>query len=231
MPRVPGPPYLPLYLGQVVRNDDPLGMGRVEVICPAVMGDLTLDWAVPLSGLGAGPSVGVVAIPPVGALVGILFLVGDENFPYYLPGWWPNPKGNSEIPTPPATTKSTTPLAQAQKAGDPNNKLWETEKWRLWFRDKVGEQRVRIESKDDSDQFIEIDGNTGDITIAVKTAKQLLLGDINASEQLILGNAFATIYNSHTHTYIPGALPPVQSGPPSAPITVAQLSSKVKAAT
>jgi len=230
--------YFGLHMGRVVDNADPDNMGRVKALVPSIGGEVDFFWAFPLGTAGGGKQgQGLIAVPEVESIVGVMFLNGDENLPCYLGGWWPAPDRISQAPAPPATTSDTsrTPIG-AQDAANPENRVWETRKWRLWFRDAAGEQRVRIESKDDASQFIEIDGNTGDITISVSTSKQLLLGDTSATEQLILGNAFATIYNAHVHPAgalldsLGGAVTGLTAAP-TVGIATAQLSSKVKAAT
>ena len=224
------------YLGVVKDNVDPEGFGRVESICPAICGRIPMFWAQPLSSLGGGiQKRGLVAIPPIGAMVVIVFLNGDENFPMYLPGWNPTIDGESNLPMQPDTADSTTPLS-GQKPGDPDNTVWETKKWRILIRDENGTQRLRMQSKDNLKQFIEIDGKTGDITLNVDIAKQLLLGDFSATELAVLGTAFQTLYNAHSHasgTLLDSLAGPVTgvTGPPVVPMAAAQLSTKVKVAT
>jgi hypothetical protein len=75
------------YRGKVENNLDPMQMGRVQVSCPAVLGDGTLSWAMPCAPF-AGPSVGFFAVPPVGANVWVEFEAGDTEFPIWSGGFW-----------------------------------------------------------------------------------------------------------------------------------------------
>ena len=75
------------YRGKVEVNLDPLGLGRVQVSVPDVMGDGTLGWAMPCLP-GAGPGVGIFAIPPVGANVWVEFERGLPDFPIWCGGFW-----------------------------------------------------------------------------------------------------------------------------------------------
>ena len=91
------------YRGKVEVNLDPLGLGRLQVSVADVMGDGTLAWAMPCLP-GAGPGVGIFAIPPVGANVWVEFERGDPNYPVWCGGFWnlgdtPAPLG----PTQPVT--------------------------------------------------------------------------------------------------------------------------------
>lgn len=66
----PAPSPLTLTLGQVVDVDDPERRARVKVALSA-LGDLATEW-VPVLCPGAGPDIGIVALPDVGARVAIL---------------------------------------------------------------------------------------------------------------------------------------------------------------
>jgi Type VI secretion system/phage-baseplate injector OB domain len=90
------------YRGKVENNLDPQQQGRVQVSCPAVLGDATLAWALPCAP-GAGNGVGLFLIPPNGANVWVEFEGGDPDYPIYSGGFW----GLGEAPALPAlaTTK------------------------------------------------------------------------------------------------------------------------------
>lgn len=235
------PRFFGLYCGCVFDNRDPKGMGRIQPIVPAVNATVPLDWAFPFGTAGGGAAGhGIQAIPPIGAMVCVFFDAGDDRAPFYLGGWWTAPDGQSKALAPPATTvaNSRTPIGD-QEPGDPDNRIWETPKWRLWFRDKPGEQRIRIESKDEATQFIEIDGVTGDVTIGVKAGTKLLLGDTSAAQAAVLGDLFRTLFNAHTHgagtladpVPDPGHAITGVTGAPITPMTAAQLSTKVAVGT
>jgi len=63
------------YRSKVVNNIDPLMLGRLVVLAPAIS-DLPLSWAIPCV-LYAGKDVGFFALPPLGANVWVEFTVGD----------------------------------------------------------------------------------------------------------------------------------------------------------
>lgn len=90
------------YRGIVENNIDPQMMGRVQVSCPAVLGDGSLSWAMPCAPY-AGNGVGMFFIPPNGANVWVEFEAGDPDYPIYAGGFW----GLGEAPAVPGipTTK------------------------------------------------------------------------------------------------------------------------------
>ena len=99
--------YFGKYRGKVLDNLDPLMMGRIMPDVPAVPGAL-LNWAMPCVPY-AGPGVGFLALPPIGASVWIEFEGGDPACPIWVGGFW----GSSEqMPTAPAF---------------PERKIWKTD--------------------------------------------------------------------------------------------------------
>ena len=89
--------YYGKYRGTVANNVDPLLQGRVQVICPAVLGGGQLNWAMP-SAPYAGQSVGFFAVPPVGANIWVEFEGGDPDSPIWSGCFW----GAGEAPASPA---------------------------------------------------------------------------------------------------------------------------------
>lgn len=85
------------YRGKVENNVDPLQQGRVQVSVPAVLGDVTLAWAMPSSPFG-GSGVGLFTVPPVGANVWVEFEGGDPDYPILGGCFW----GVGEVPALPA---------------------------------------------------------------------------------------------------------------------------------
>jgi hypothetical protein len=75
------------YRGKVVANDDPNKLGRVRAVCPVVLGDTTLNWALPSTPY-AGPGLGFFAVPPVGADVWMEFEGGDVDVPIWAGCFW-----------------------------------------------------------------------------------------------------------------------------------------------
>jgi hypothetical protein len=94
--------YFGKYRGTVANNIDPQQQGRVQVQCPAVLGDGRLSWAMPCVPY-AGSSVGLFVVPPVGANVWVEFEAGDPDYPILAGCFW----GVGETPALPAlpTTK------------------------------------------------------------------------------------------------------------------------------
>lgn len=92
-----GKPYFGKYRGKVENNIDPLQQGRVQVSCPAVLGEGRMSWAMP-SVPYAGSGVGFFAIPPAGANIWVEFEGGDPDFPIWGGCFW----GPGEAPAMPA---------------------------------------------------------------------------------------------------------------------------------
>lgn len=210
-----GPTYPYLYVGLVHSVDDPRKLGRVEVVVPSVAGNAPLGFALPLTAIGGGSKdgLGLFSVPPVGATVGVMFENGDIHAPFYLPGWFPGPGGQSAAPP-----------GQGGTAGDPNVVVWQTPKFTITM--DATNSLLRIQSRDDAGLYIELDGLSGKMTLNTSAVRDVLLGDVGATELAILGNTFLAFFNAHTHPET-GAV----TGTPSVPMTVAQLSSKVKVAT
>lgn len=81
------PTFYGKYRGTVEVNFDPLGLGRVQVSVPDVLGDETMAWAMPCLP-GAGPGVGLFTIPPEKANVWVEFERGDPDYPIWSGGFW-----------------------------------------------------------------------------------------------------------------------------------------------
>lgn len=91
------PRYYGKYRGTVENNIDPLMQGRVQVSCPAVLGDGTNSWAMPCVPY-AGDGVGLFLVPPTGANVWVEFEAGDPDKPILGGCFW----GVGEAPATPA---------------------------------------------------------------------------------------------------------------------------------
>jgi hypothetical protein len=85
------------YRGKVENNLDPLQQGRLQVSCPAVLGDGSLSWAMPCVPF-AGPGVGLFLIPPLEANVWVEFEGGNVDYPIWSGCFW----GLGEVPATPA---------------------------------------------------------------------------------------------------------------------------------
>ena len=84
-PPKPAAPLFGLYRGVVVANLDPEGRGRLSVTCLEV--SMVPSWAMPCMPL-AGPGMGAVFVPPVGAGVWLQFEAGDPDKPVWVGGYW-----------------------------------------------------------------------------------------------------------------------------------------------
>lgn len=84
------------YRGKVIDPVDPLQLGRITALVPAIS-EMPLNWAMPATPY-AGAGVGFFAIPPVGANVWIEFEGGDANYPIWSGCFW----GEGEVPAEPA---------------------------------------------------------------------------------------------------------------------------------
>jgi hypothetical protein len=90
--------YFGKYRGKVAANADPTMLGRLQVTCPAVLGDGRMSWAMPCVPY-AGPGVGLFVLPPLGANVWVEFEGGDPDYPIWAGCFW----GEGEMPVTPAT--------------------------------------------------------------------------------------------------------------------------------
>lgn len=85
------------YRGKVEDNADPLGLGRLQVSVPSVLGDASRSWAMPCVPY-AGAGVGFFVLPPVGANVWVEFEGGETDFPIWAGCFW----SEGEVPAEPA---------------------------------------------------------------------------------------------------------------------------------
>lgn len=144
------PRQLAFYHGVVTANADPYKLGRVRVRIPGMIDDQS-GWAFPL-GLARGNGVGFFSVPQVGAEVGVWFKHGDEDHPFYVPGWW-------LLEQQPDTIKG----LSADEAPDVH--VIETKSWALVLDDRAGRQNLLIKSKALDTDLIELDGVTHGVTI------------------------------------------------------------------
>lgn len=90
--------YYGKYRGKVIDNIDPLFLGRLIPIVPAIS-DVPLTWALPCTPY-AGLQVGLYAIPPIGANVWIEFEAGDPEHPIWTGCFWEEGEVPLEAPLP-----------------------------------------------------------------------------------------------------------------------------------
>lgn len=201
------------YAGVVTDNDDPKEIGRIRARVPAVLGeDVQTGWALPASPYGGGKDRGFLFLPEVGDTVWIEFAGGSVSFPIWSGAFWSAPTSNGGQDDLGEATGSEAPTSDGKKAGPGH----------LVLRSKAGH---RVVFDDDGEIVILANGNDkAEIRLTkegevVVTATKVKLG-ASASEPLVLGNAFKDFFSQHTH---PTGVGP--SGPPTQPMTPAQLSS------
>jgi uncharacterized protein involved in type VI secretion and phage assembly len=86
--------YYGKYRGTVAQNVDPMFRGRIQCLVPDVFGVTPTGWAMPCFPF-AGPQMGAVAIPTIGAGVWVEFEQGDPEKPIWAGGWFGN---TAEVP-------------------------------------------------------------------------------------------------------------------------------------
>ncbi|MEE8058318.1 MAG: phage baseplate assembly protein V [Pseudomonadales bacterium] len=90
-------PFLGKFRGKVESNVDPQNLGRIQISVPLVLGGGQFSWAMPCVPY-AGPTVGLFALPPVGANIWVEFEGGDPDYPIWSGCFW----GTGEVPAQPA---------------------------------------------------------------------------------------------------------------------------------
>jgi Type VI secretion system/phage-baseplate injector OB domain len=95
--------YFGKYRGKVENNIDPLGLGRIQVSVPRVLGRGKQAWADPCVPY-AGDGVGLFAIPPNKASVWVEFEGGESDSPIWTGCFWER----GQAPAKPAVAEVTT---------------------------------------------------------------------------------------------------------------------------
>ncbi len=190
------------YEAVVTDVDDPLAIGRVRAKVPAVLGeDVISGWALPCTPFGGGKDRGMYALPEVGDTIWLEFAAGDPSRPIWTGCFWGAPSSGGQQDD----------LAQESGAELPS----EAKPGQLVIKTKAG-HLVHI---DDDGGTIVIATAQGKARITLDDAGEVLveadtikLGS-DASESLVLGDAFLQFFNQHTH---PTGVGP--SGPPTQPM-------------
>lgn len=205
------PAFYGKYAGIVTDRDDPRKIARIRARVPEVLGeDQETGWALPCLPWGGGHNRGFFALPEVGDTVWIEFEAGDPMRPIWAGTFWGAPQssgGQDDLGTETGTEAPEGPDGPAA----PGLVILRTRAGHVISLDDDGEVVVIAEA---SGAELRISGQ-GEITITADTIK---LG-ANASESLILGDAFMQLFNSHTH---PTGVGP--SGPPAQPMGSSHLS-------
>lgn len=85
--------YCSFYRALVVDNKDPEKMGRLKLMIPGISDESVDYWTKPL-GMFSGKNYGMKAIPQKGAVVYVMFEMGDPSKPVWLQGYF----GLGEMP-------------------------------------------------------------------------------------------------------------------------------------
>lgn len=195
------PSFYGKYAGIVTDTDDPKAIGRLRARVPEVFGEEEIcGWALPCAPWGGGFNRGFFALPEVGDTVWIEFEAGDPARPIWSGTFWGAPDsagGQDDLGT---ETGAEAPEGADNPAG-PGQYSFRTAAGHLISLDDAGGIVVIAEA---SGAEVRITGD-GEVIITASTIK---LG-ADASEKLVLGDAFKELFNSHTH---PTGVGP--SGPP-----------------
>ena len=113
------------YRGKVVNNNDPLMLGRIIALVPAIS-EKPLTWATPCVPY-AGAGVGFFAVPPIDANVWIEFEGGDPGKPIWTGCFW----GKNEVPT---------------ESAVPTTKVFKTDRITLSVDDLAGQLKLEVET-------------------------------------------------------------------------------------
>lgn len=152
--------FTALYSGTVVDNVDPQGLARVRVEVPGVVERSA--WAFPLGGLrSGGKGRGLMASPPLGAEVGVLFVAGDPDHPRYLTGHF----GAGEVPALVAGyAESDDPPAPATPKELTEVVLYEGERYVCVLDERPGKERFLVRDKQTGDRVL-LDGAKGAVEV------------------------------------------------------------------
>jgi uncharacterized protein involved in type VI secretion and phage assembly len=97
-------PFLGKFRATVHDNVDPIGLGRIRAIVPAVTGpNQPSTWALPCLP-SAGPNMGLFTVPQKGAGVWIEYEGGDPAYPIWVGGYWSQGEVPDLVPKVPAPT-------------------------------------------------------------------------------------------------------------------------------
>jgi hypothetical protein len=203
------------YEGVVLSVDDPLEIGRLRARVPEVLGlEVETGWALPCVPFGGGKDRGFCFLPDVGDTVWIEFAAGDISRPIWSGAFWGAPESAGQQDDLGTETGSELPTSEGAKAG-PGLSVLRTSTGHRLVLDDDGGILILANGGDQAEIRLTKQGE-----VIVK-AQKIQLGSESALEPLVLGNAFLQYFNTHTH---PTGVGP--SGPPTPPMTPAQLSTK-----
>ncbi|MEP7305159.1 MAG: phage baseplate assembly protein V [Acidobacteriota bacterium] len=176
-------------IGVVSNVEDPDSLGRVKIRFPWLKDDSESPWARVVSFM-AGPSRGAVFRPETGDEVLVLFDHGDMRFPYIIGALW--------------NGKDAMPSERGKDADNAIRLIKSRSGHQIVLDDTAGSEKVTV--LDQAGNSIEL--SSGGVVIKSTAIK---VGSTGSAESLVLGDAFMTLFNSHTHpTGVGPSGPPVQ---------------------
>lgn len=94
------------YRGTVVNIEDPMRIGRINVMAPDVLGLGVSSWAMPCLP-STGKQMGIWALPQVGSGVWVEFEQGNPDYPIWSGCWFGS---SAEVPPPCLAASTVTPV-------------------------------------------------------------------------------------------------------------------------
>jgi len=201
------------WLGEVVDIADPQKIGRIKVKVFGKFDELTNDaipWAYPGNNISAGSADGgsFFSVPKMGSIVSIKFDNGNIYYPEYFFNQHLSQDARKEI----ENSYENAHIIVYDTVTDGKLKIFFTQEKGLMLDYK----ETQINIKPDKSIVIKAEN------VIIDQAKSIELGK-GATDPVILGNAFLTLFNAHTHLGNLGA----PTSPPTSPMTpAAHLSGK-----
>lgn len=201
------------WLGEVVDIDDPQKIGRVKVRVYGKFDQLQVEdipWAYPGNNLSGGSSTGggFFSVPKKGAIVSVKFDCGN----IYHPEYFFSQKISDEVKAEISDSYENAHVVIYDTVTKGSLKIFFTEKKGLVF-DYQSNQIIINPDKSiliKSDETVNIKCKN----LVVDHANSIELGK-GATEHLILGDSFMSLFNTHTHIGNLGA----PTSPPIKPMT------------
>ena len=188
--------YTGMYLGEVVSNEDELGLGRIRVLVPGLL-EPESCLALPIGAM-FGVKNGVHWVPEVGANVVVWLHQGDVDHPYYMAGPFGSPGGESDVPE------------QAPKGSVDHVVV----RWRDFVFTLDGTDAAEKVTLEDlgSGTKLEIERATGDYlrdvegseVVAVKTNRSVTVEEGDETHDVTLGKRTTTIEGNDERTITTG---------------------------
>lgn len=209
------PRFFGKYEAVVTDVDDPKQIGRLRARVPGVLGeDVASGWALPCVPGGGGKDRGMLFLPQVGDTVWVEFAAGDVCRPIWAGTFWGSPSSTGGADDLGTETGPETPEGDGERAALDRGVLKTRSGHELTF-DDAGEVVLLANGNGKTSLRFEQDGTV------VISAEKIKLGGA-AEQKLVLGDAFQSLFNQHTH---PTGVGP--SGQPVQQLESRHLSSKV----